>query len=357
MKKVMRRAVLTSATIILAFSGSAFAERGYVGSETCFQCHPDQYNDFIVSGHSYKLSRAEDAMKRPIPLPKGYTWDDISYVIGGKYKKSRYIDNNGFIITAAKDGSEMKNQYNMQTGEWSFYHKGEKKPYSCGACHTTGYQKEGHQDGKEGLIGTWAAPGVQCEACHGPAGDHIRSDKDAKANKLMVNTKLALCGGCHIRGDKNKIPAKGGFIKHHEQFNELLTGPHTEENDISCVSCHNPHKMARLKTGIIATCGSCHEDEEASFAKNGHGQVGIQCRECHMPRASKSAVKVSSTQGDIRTHIFKISTDADAKMFSEDGKFAVGGYVTLDFACLNCHKNKDLPWAAKNAANLHGTSK
>ena len=79
MKTVLKRVVLTSGSILLALTGSAFAERGYVGSEICFKCHPDQYNDFIVSGHSYKLSTAEDAMKRPIPLPKGYSWEDIFY--------------------------------------------------------------------------------------------------------------------------------------------------------------------------------------------------------------------------------------------------------------------------------------
>ncbi len=294
-------------------------------------------------------------MKMPIPLPKGYSWEDISYVIGGKYKKARFIDQNGYIITAAKDGSELRTQYNMETGEWGFYHKGEKKPYNCGKCHTTGYQKEGHQDGKEGLIGTWAAPGVTCEACHGPAGEHIKSEKAAKENKLITNTKSEMCGGCHIRGDKGKIPAKGGFIKHHEQFNELLTGPHVEENDISCVTCHNPHKMAKLKPGIKESCASCHEDQLATYQNSPHGEVGIRCIECHMPRSSKSAVKFSDTEGDIRTHIFKISTDANAKMFTDDGKYAVGGHVTLDFACLNCHKNKDLNWASAKAKNYHGT--
>ncbi len=343
---------LISGAIIVGSCGISYSA-GYVGSETCFKCHPGKYNDFIVSGHSYKLSRAEDAMKRPIPLPKGYSWDDISYVIGGKYKKARFIDKNGYIITAAKDGSELKTQYNMEDGSWSFYHKGEKKAYNCGKCHTTGYKKEGNQDGREGLIGTWAAPGVHCEACHGPAGDHIRSDADAKANKLAVNKTLNLCGGCHIRGDKGKIPASKGFIKHHEQFNEILSGPHNDDNDISCVTCHDPHKMARLKEGIVKTCGSCHEDQEASYKKSNHAAIGMQCRECHMPRATKSAVKKAQFEGDVRTHIFTINTDPKAKMFTDDGKFAVGGYVTLDFACLNCHKNQDLQWASGKAKGMH----
>ena len=72
-----------------------------------------------------------------------------------------------------------------------------------------------------------------------------------------------------------------------------------------------------------------------------------------MPRVTKSAVKKSQFEGDVRTHIFTINTDPKAKMFTDDGKFAVGGYVTLDFACLNCHKNKDLQWASDKAKGMH----
>ncbi len=353
MKKTLNLSMLTATVFVLAFAGLALAERGYVGSNTCFQCHPGQYNDFIVSGHSYKLTRAADAMKRPIPLPPGYTWDDISYVIGGKYKKSRYIDNNGFIITAAKDGSELKTQFNIEDGTWSFYHKGEKKPYNCGGCHTTGYQKEGHQDGKEGLIGTWAQPGITCEACHGPAGDHIRSKELAKANKMMVQQEMQLCGGCHVRGDTSKIPASGGFIKHHEQFNEALRGPHNENNDRTCITCHNPHVSAKFEEGIVVSCDSCHDDVGESYAKSTHGGFGVECISCHMPRASKSATKMGKYEGDVRTHIFKIATDADTKMFTDDGKFVAGDAVTLDFVCLACHQNKDLKWAEKYAKEIH----
>lgn len=353
MNIILKLSTLAAGVILLSLSSSVFAARGYVGSDTCFKCHPGEFNDFIVSGHSYKLSRVEEARNRPIPLPTGYTWDDISYVIGGKFKKARFIDKNGFIITAAKDGSELKTQFNIEDGSWSFYHKGEKKPYNCGPCHTTGYQKEGHQDGRMGLIGTWAQPGIHCEACHGPAGDHIKSDELAKANKMKVQEEMALCGGCHIRGDQSKIPASKGFIRHHEQFNEALRGPHNEENDISCITCHDQHKSAKFKDGIRVSCESCHDDIGRSFAKTTHGGFGVACVECHMPRASKSATKMGKYEGDVRTHIFNINTDANAKMFTDDGKFVAGDSVTLDFVCLHCHQNKDLKWAASYAKKIH----
>ena len=72
-----------------------------------------------------------------------------------------------------------------------------------------------------------------------------------------------------------------------------------------------------------------------------------------MPRASKSATKVGEFEGDVRTHIFRIATDADYKMFTDDGKYVAGDKVTLDFVCLHCHQNKDLKWAAEYAKKIH----
>ena len=344
---------LFSGLFFLVLFGSAVAA-DYVGSEACATCHQQHHNDVVVSGHPYKLSRAEDARRRGTPLPQGYQWSDIAYVIGGAHKKIRYINKQGYIITAAKDGSELATQYNLETGTWVFYHKGEKKPYDCGRCHTTGYQAEGHQDGLPGIKGTWAAPGIQCEACHGPGSKHA---KTRKKGDILVDRASTLCGTCHYRGETDTIPADGGFIRHHEQFNELLAGPH---RSLSCVSCHNPHKRARL--GIKRSCVNCHVVQARAFDGSTMQQVGVVCIDCHMPRAGKSAVAKSATEGDIRTHLFRINTDVSAQMFfdqTQDGKkqhFA-RPYLTLDFACLNCHKNKDKPWAAAMAKGIHAYGK
>lgn len=285
-------------SLFVWFTGISVASE-YAGSDACFKCHPAEYNDFKVSGHPYKLQKAETAKFWPLPLPRGYSWDDISYVIGGATKKARYMDKKGYIITAAKDGSELKTQYNIQTGEWAFYEKGKKKPYDCGKCHTTGYSKEGHQNGLEGIIGTWVFPGIQCEACHGPASEHA---KTGDKTKVKVNKSSALCGQCHIRGEKEKIPAAGGYIQHHEQYNELLASPH---KSLDCVVCHNPHKKSEFS--IKKDCSACHEKQTNAFKGSVHESVGISCVKCHMPKATKSAITKSKYEADIKTHLFKIN--------------------------------------------------
>ena len=226
----------------------------------------------------------------------------------------------------------------------------------CADCHSTNIQKN-YDPISDNYETSWSEINVACEACHGPAGDHIKSNELAKANPMAIREKMELCGGCHVRGAEDKIPASGGFIKHHEQFNESLRGPHNEGNDVTCITCHDQHKSAKFKEGIKVSCESCHEDVGKTFAETTHGGFGVDCIECHMPRASKSATKMGKFEGDVRTHIFRINTEAGAKMFTDDGKFVAGDSVTLDFVCLHCHQNKDLKWATAKAKNMHGTAK
>ncbi len=336
--------------LALAFFAMPAMANDYVGSEKCFKCHEGKYNDWQSTGHPWKLRKVEKARYAKLPLPPGYTWDDVSYVIGGANKKARYIDRNGYIITSAKDGSEAKTQYNLEDGSWSYYFKGQKKPYKCGPCHMTNYSKDGKQDGLEGMIGTWSEDGIGCEECHGPGGDHIR--KPTKAT-IVVDPDPELWGKCHQRGgmDPNP-PAKGKFIKHHEQINELRIGVH---KDLACITCHDPHKRAIQAKD---NCAECHAAVAASYAKTTHGKQGTGCIECHMPKASKSAIAVASYTGDVRTHIFRINTAADGNMFKtieENGKKSTfaKGFVTLEYVCLGCHASRDKTWASKNARNFH----
>ncbi len=346
MKKLIT-AICGVMIFLIANSSGATPMPGYVGSKKCFNCHEQQFNDWQASGHPYKIRKMEKARYSKLPLPRGWRWEDISYVIGGVNKKARYIDKYGYIIITAKDGSEAKTQYNINDGSWSFYHKGEKHPYKCGPCHMTAYSKKGHEAGLPGMIGTWAEDGIGCEECHGPGARHVADNKV----KMKVDSSAKGCGKCHHRSKiDGPPPARGGFIRHHEQYNELVTGVH---KDLSCTECHDPHKRAILAKD---NCASCHEDQGASFARNIHAKSGITCKDCHMPMASKSAIKTGKFRGDVRTHLFKINTNPKAKMFvavkgKKDDK--TNGFVTLDFACLSCHGSRDMKWAARMAKKIH----
>ena len=369
------KSVLVARLAVLAFVVSIFLPgltfgQDYEGAEFCKSCHEDNYNDWKASGHPYKLMKGEDAKHRPIPLPRGFDWpedgeplgdNDVSYVIGGYKWKSRYIDKDGYIITVTEDESgaavDGVNQYNYLTGKWSSYHAGEeKKPYNCGTCHTTNWvanpdptDLSGNQDGLPGMWGTFDDGGVHCEQCHGN-GMTMEIDSSAEA-----------CGSCHYRtsppgSEVNSIPASGGFIKHHEQYNEFLASPHAS---MECTTCHDPHKRGEYSIKEGRECSSCHSSIAKTYAENSMADYNVSCEDCHMPYATKSAQPTGPHAGDLQTHMFYINTDAAANMFTEAGDFVAldengKGAVTMDFACKRCHETAQLTELSRFAKNFHG---
>lgn len=329
----------------------SWAAKGYVGPRACLACHEQQYNYYRDHGHPKKLRPAAEAREWGIPLPDGYTWDEISYVIGGATRKARFIDRQGYIInkTGPQKDKPGKNQYNVATGRWVDYNPSGQLKYDCGPCHMTAYVKEGNQDGLPGMVGSWAFPGVTCEECHGPGKAHAAAP--GRGN-IRVAVDDAACGKCHIRGVRERIPASGGFIQHHEQYNELLASPHAGK--VNCVTCHDPHKRAAIS--LRTSCESCHQRVATAYKGSRHEKSLVRCSECHMPAATMSAERFGKYVGDIKTHIAKISLDPQDEMFSADGKFATGK-LTADFACLSCHAGRDKAWAVANGKGVHRLGK
>jgi len=352
-----------------------------VGTEVCIGCHEDEGAEFMKSGHPYKLTKVEggvaparpfDSITGGIPDPPlGLAWDDISYVIGGFGWKVRYVGNDGYIVTG---GADDKTQWNLAQQAvdiaaeetWVAYHAGEQKPYNCGSCHTTGWipcdvgdDTCEHQDGMPGMAGSFFAGGVQCEACHGPGSQHA-------ANPYLVAPRVdgsaELCGKCHIRGEVEAIDAKGGFIKHHEQYEEMFS---SRKHSMRCVDCHDPHQSARFadpevnpNKSLRVDCVDCHVGYDTN-QESTTMQAMVDCVDCHMPRISKSAVgDAAQWSGDIRTHIFAINPDPGVSQFTSDGSEAEP-FVTLDWACRSCHRdggtavNRDLTELAATAEGYH----
>jgi hypothetical protein len=358
----------------------------YIGSAACISCHqetdPDLVAKHAIHGHAFKLNRIEGAAptypaegtRAGVPNPPaGFAYTNVAYVIGGYIRKARFVNASGFILTNDADGVDT--QWNLtfpptgtQAGFVPYESSGNfspanPKPYdfSCFTCHTTGAQDQDaadprFQDNRPGMAGTFEEPGVQCEACHGPGSKH---PPDRFERDLYVGTGASDCGQCHTRGDDpTVILASGGFIKHHEQWPELLaSGGHAS---FRCIDCHDPHTSTNYDrdNAFVKECTDCHPDQTMAlhagltFVRGDYSEV-LDCESCHMPFASKSAsiatatpavVGPSGRMADMRTHIFRINpADEDFNsMFTPDGtrvsKDDTGrAAVTLDFVCLRCH--------------------
>jgi predicted amidohydrolase len=141
------------------------------------------------------------------------------------------------------------------------------------------------------------------------------------------------------------VEAQGGFIDHHEQYDDLPQGKH---QTLACVDCHNPHTgVKQLEAAgqptIRTTCANCHY-AQAKYQKNErHLAIELDCIECHMPRMIKTAWgDETSFTGDFRTHRMAIDPsqiDQFTTVIAEDGteKQIANSQIGLNFACRHCH--------------------
>ena len=320
-------------------AGLDYRPATYVGSDACQECHKELYASYEKSGHAYELNKVVDGTPPQYPssevkaAPDGYTWHDVAYVIGGYGWKALFIDQQGYIITGDTMSKTQYNLYNptLKLGdEWVSFDAGTKRPFDCGACHTTGYVPEGHQDSLPGIVGTWAEDGTGCEACHGPGSNHINAPYQVR---MLVNRDSELCGQCHSQGEPTRIEAQDGFIHHQQQYDELFE---SKKRVMRCIDCHNPHETTKYARGLDAkaTCQNCHFNN-AQFQKI-TDRRHADCIDCHMPRVTKSAEgDPARFSGDIRTHLMAINPNGRSQ-FDKAGKFSQP-YLVIDFACKGCH--------------------
>ena len=304
----------------------------------------------MKTGHASALVKIADGKAPQYPFtevpnpPDGWSWTDITYVIGGYNWQARFVDKDGYVVTgkpgATTPDNAYGNQYNLANSVlktdagWASYHAGEANlPMDCGSCHTTGYQLGGNQDKLKGLVGTWAAPGVGCEACHGPGSAHATNPY---ATPMKIDRSSEACGTCHNSGDMTKAAAADGFIDQRAQYSELFQSKHIV---LQCVLCHDPHKgVVQLRQASLATtrtaCENCHYKEAQNQKVAIHQSMG--CLNCHMPRLEKNAVAdLARFTGDARVHLMAINP-AQQGQFSQDGLTSLP-QISLDYACKSCH--------------------
>ena len=80
--------------------GSTNEASGYTGSKLCRTCHPDIYEAWTSSRHSYSILTASQARAAGYPLPPSpvvASWDDVAYTIGGR-KRIAYADSVGNVL-------------------------------------------------------------------------------------------------------------------------------------------------------------------------------------------------------------------------------------------------------------------
>lgn len=122
-----------------------------------------------------------------------------------------------------------------------------------------------------------------CEACHGPASEHIKANKNTQIFRFTRTStstapeKDAMCLQCHEK-------AARVFWKNSMH----------ESRGVACVDCHtimhSESDGANLKKqSVIEVCGRCHEQRKSQALRFAHMPVGegkMECTSCHNPHGS-----------------------------------------------------------------------
>ncbi len=116
---------------------------------------------------------------------------------------------------------------------------------NCKGCHSKREYKK--------LWNDWTKGGhkdVECETCHGPAGDHALADVDPRPKMPVTLQMLAqphvLCMGCHRKiPERETTNRRIELEKHLAEFKVNKEEQEEFEKARQCLSCHPPHRPVK----------------------------------------------------------------------------------------------------------------
>jgi Flp pilus assembly protein TadD len=235
---------------------------------------------------------------------------------------------------------------------------------SCFSCHVS--QLATNYDPRTDSYRTvWAEPGVSCETCHGPAGDHVKAFEglapgEAPADWKIVSVKGLtreqrndLCASCHAKASPLWTEFRPGdrFLDHFDlttlespdyhpdgrdlgenyTFTSWRQSPCAKSGRLDCVHCHTSSGRYKFADRPNDACLPCHEDRVKNavvHTRHAGDGPGTRCTDCHMPKTEFGRM----TRTD---HSMRPPSPAATLAFGSPN------------ACGLCHAKKGVAWAEK----------
>ena len=163
---------------------------------------------------------------------------------------------------------------------------------SCLGCHgdasVTGLFRTKHARPND-PNGPFGHGGLQCEACHGPGGAHVKAGGGPLAGMIDFGPKAlapaakqnAQCLACHQSNAAH----------------DWATSAHAA-NDVACASCHSlhlPRDPVRSAATQIEVCSTCHQAQHTDLLKPSHHPMRegkMACTSCHSPHGSTAPAQL-----------------------------------------------------------------
>ncbi len=190
--------------------------------------------------------------------------------------------------------------------------------------------------------------GTGCQRCHGPGAEHVNTvvsggtlenirAKIINPAKLPAKKRDSVCFQCHLLPavavigirkfgrddysfrpgelisdymvhvdiDSKEEPKADRFEINHHAYRLRQSECFTKsENNLTCISCHNPHKKVPEEQRVDhygKVCLSCHEKRHPKLAQSSQVTEQSDCVSCHMPeRRTKDVIHVTMTDHKIQ---------------------------------------------------------
>lgn len=379
------------------------AQASFVGSSSCMACHKKEYTSWKGSDHEMAMKPADSSTILG-------DFNNAVFTSKGVISKFYHTEKGYFVNTQGEDGKKhdykirytfgvrplqqyivelekgsyhclltawdsKKNKWfdlqpdlQLKHDEWLNWTGGAMRWNTmCADCHSTNLHKNFDPE-TDSYKTTFSEINVSCEACHGPASNHVAFYKDSldvdNPPELYMKTGMdseevvEKCARCHSRRAQltKYFDYKGHFLDHYSP--ELLEYPTYQKdgqiNDedyvyasfmqskmyhsgVSCVNCHDVHSATTRKQGN-ALCLSCHAPKYGTTEHHFHeeGSESGMCVNCHMTG------KTYMGNDFRRDHSFRIPRPDQTVKYGTPN------------ACNQCHADKSAEWASETIRKRYG---
>ncbi|WP_045407595.1 multiheme c-type cytochrome [Vibrio jasicida] len=433
---VSKRSASAQETVSVAPQSINSSTQTYVGSEACIDCHKKETEAWQGSHHDMAMRHADAESVlgdfddhtftfegKPnrfyrkgseywvnIQGPDG-EWHDykISYTFAWEPLQQYMVefeDGRVQLIPFAWDsrakqegGQRWLHLYPDTTPKDEFYwtNTGQNWNFMCADCHSTNLEKN-YDATANTYSTTWSEINVGCEACHGPASEHVELAKQAEKSgntitsanhygfdrdlgmavkewvyeeghstlqpkEIAMTHQVQTCAQCHSRRTQLNESAdhvKGSFL---DKYRLSLITPELYYHDgqiydedyvygsflqsamaekgVTCTNCHDPH-TAKLKIPEEAVCAQCHIASDYMPENHTFHEANTEaskCTTCHMPETTYMQVDPR------RDHSWHVPRPD------------LSQHINTPNVCTSCHENETNQWADQKIGEWFPNSK
>lgn len=380
--------------------------KGYSGTQSCRECHEKFYRLWAPSHHGlamqpftaelFQTSLAAQSKNLVIGEsgysvefdgkrgwisesgPKGNKKYPIVYALGGKnvYYFLTPMDRGRLQVLPLAYDVRGKSWFDTAASGIRHFQDIEEAPVgwkdpeytfntSCYGCHVSQFARN-YDLKTDTYHSAWREPGINCEACHGSAAEHIRVCRQAVKGKPPEDLKIYVvrppkygrkiaadaCSSCHAKATPLTASYRPGddFFDHFDlgvldlpdyypdgrdlgenyTYTQWLLSPCTKSGQMDCLQCHTSSGRFKFADNMKNnTCLPCHPENVKNASAHSHhpeGSAGSQCISCHMPKTEFARMR--------RTDHSMLPPTPAATIADKSPN-----------ACDLCHKDKDAAWA------------